>query len=413
MAGPLRTFLALGSRAAAGQAIVLLALPLLSRLYGPDAFGIYGTVIAVTGIAIIAGTASLDLAIMEARSPRQVQDLLVLAGATGVVATLLAALGAAGYFSVLEAAEGPGALAGALWVLAITIPGISFHVAVATRLVTQGPGAAGRAHVVRGLVMVAVASVGYVLFDSAAGLLLGHALGFAAVARPAETLRGGRRMAATLSQRIHRGWTQARGYVRFMMPQSVLSSGSQQGAVLLVGVLSGVHWAGIYWLAFRAVGVPNTLIGKPLRQVSLRSLSRMTSTTERARFVARASALIALCYLPIPLLLWFGGEWAFGLAFGAEWRAAAPIGFWLSCWLGLGLVNAPAHMMLVHADRKVHLLGLELVGSVLRLTALTWGLLQYDVVTATAAFALAGIAGNLFMIAWGITVSRSPTAIAE
>lgn len=409
-------FVALGSRAAVGQALVLLALPLLARLYGPEAFGIYGTIIAVTGIGIIAGTASLDLAMMESRHRRRHQDLLVLAMVSGLAATVLATVGGAVYFAALGEVDSLGMIAGAFWVLAITLPGIAFHLSVATRLTVRGPEAAGRLHIGRGVVIVVVATAGYWLFDGAAGLLLGHALGFLLVTSPVASMRTAWRLSRHFSLRLARGWSRARGYVGYMMPQSVLSSGSQQGAVLIVGLLAGLPWAGIYWLAFRAVGIPNTLMGKSLRQVSLRTISGIPCNARRARFVQRATLVIALCYLPIPAFLWWFGEPAFGLIFGPEWRAAADIGFWLSCWLGLGLVNAPAHMMLTHADRKKQLLGLEFVSSVVRLSALTWGLLYYDVIIATAAFAFAGILGNLFMITWGVRVSRRtilPTDRAE
>ena len=212
---------------------------------------------------------------------------------------------------------------------------------------------------------------------------------------------------------IRRGWHAALGYVRYMMPQSVLNSLSQNGAVLLIGYFAGLHWAGIFWLAFRAIAVPNSLLGKSLRQISLRSLSGTRDSPTRFRFVVLVTGLIGVCYAPVPLFLYFWGEAVFGLVFGETWRAAGVIGFWLSCWLGLSLSNTAAQMMLVHADYKRDLLILECVSVTVRLGALSWALAYWGVVEATAVYALVAALFNAYIIAWGVRVSRNDHPVAK
>ena len=74
----LKSVILVASGTAGAQVINLLASPIITRMYGPDAFGLLGTFIAFLGVLTPIAALSYPLAIVLPSSDREAKDLLVL-----------------------------------------------------------------------------------------------------------------------------------------------------------------------------------------------------------------------------------------------------------------------------------------------------------------------------------------------
>ncbi|HYD68485.1 hypothetical protein, partial [Azospirillum sp.] len=155
----------------AAQAAALAAVPLLTRLYDPAAFGAFGLITALAGIAATVATGRWELAVVLPERDEDAAGVVLLA----LLATVAAVLVLAGAVAV----AGPWLPhAGLLWWLpAMLLLTASAEVLAQWNLRRERYGTVARAQGARAAVMVAVQAAAGAVAPVLAGLLGGQALG--------------------------------------------------------------------------------------------------------------------------------------------------------------------------------------------------------------------------------------------
>jgi len=372
--------------AAAAQAVALAAVPLLTRLYDPAAFGAFGLLAALSGIAATVAAGRWELAVVL---PARDED------AAGVVAlAALAALGTASMAAVVLAVAGDRLpRAELLWWLPPSLLLAALAEILAQwalrreryRRVAAGQGA-------RSAATVAAQAAAGALAPLPAGLLGGHLLGQAA--QVAVLLRGAPRAWPGL-RRLAAVAARYREFPLFGAPQALVNALSQYGPAVMLAAF-GEATVGLYWLALRVLTLPDAVLNQPLRQVFYRDASRAGADL-RARLL-RATAALAALGLPVLLAAVLAGPELFAWAFGEGWREAGAFARWLAPWWFLGFVNVPsvAAIPLLHLQKAF--LGYEVVLAAARLGALAAGAAVAGPLTAVAAYALVGAAFNAALV---------------
>jgi len=174
----------------AAQLLVIAATPILTRLYGPSDFGVYGTLLTTISIGSSIASLGLNMAIPKAATDKEASALAAVSTATALVAAPMLGVSAylvmsAGYWRF--GAIGPG-LASAILALGLfvfTFYGTALYAAI--RLQCYRWIAIARIVQYGGIVaaQLALASVA-----GAAGLALGHVIGFAGGALIEDDVRG-------------------------------------------------------------------------------------------------------------------------------------------------------------------------------------------------------------------------------
>lgn len=331
------------------QAILVAASPLLARLYPPEAFGLFASYVAVVTVAGSLACLKYELAILLPGPPRRALHLLhlCLAGAPLLLAPALVALAAAPRLLPAAPAFPPGHLAilflGALCI-AWTTAAINFHIKTGAFALYAASGVARSTVCVAAQALLAASGAAF-------GLVAGHLLGMAVqlllvlrrIPLSLRTLRRGRLNRLALLR--HRKMPQ------FVLPNATLDLLSEHGVVLLVQAFYRSSDVGYYYLAYKLLVLPVTILGTAVSQVFTRDLAE----GPRARIFPKTvslAALLALASLAPFALLAACAPAAFSVALGARWERAGEFVTLLCPWMFFRFITSPLTMIPIVTERQ-------------------------------------------------------------
>jgi O-antigen/teichoic acid export membrane protein len=353
---------------ALGQAIILLAAPVLTRLYAPSDFGAFAVYSSLLFTFAVVVSLRFDLAILLPADDGEAASVLRLSRrAAMVMALLVGGLLAAAAPWIAEVTDTP-AVAHGLWMLPLGLWGAgSFQALNAWTLRRRAfrSTAAGQVSQAGGR---AGSQIAFGFGGLGLGLLAGDALGRAigAVTLTWHATRGGPQVRApkpTLPMRVV-----ASKYRRFPLLSSwaaLVSQAGFQAPAFLLAALYGPKVAGWYALGQRVVAMPTVLLGSSIAQVYLQraaALARTDARKVRRLFFRAAGLLLVVGVLPFGILA-LAGPRLFGFVFGPGWEET---GRFLQVLSGMLLVQ----FVVVPLSQTLHLLqrqGLQLAWDVSRL----------------------------------------------
>lgn len=180
-------------------------------------------------------------------------------------------------------------------------------------------------------------------FKALPGMTLGHLIGlglvFAGACRWYLLPKGERRptrlsLIATARRNMH--------YPRYVMPNEVVDTFSNQVPLFLIGTVLALGAAGHYSLAMMMLSAPAALVGQAVGQAFLQYISR---EQDDPRVLRKAMILVwlgmaTLGLAPFTVILFFG-EWIFSLAFGRPWAEAGAVAGLLAPLLLVRFISSP------------------------------------------------------------------------
>jgi O-antigen/teichoic acid export membrane protein len=379
--------LALGS--AFAQAILFLATPVITRLYGPEEYGLFG----VFGVVVTLLTPVCGLCLSSALALAEDEAERAALAQTGIATAVL----------VSAALSLPVALVATEWltwwslaVLATVLTVIGQFVYQWDLLQRDFTYAALRT--VSGAIVSASSRIGLgFLWPIGNMLAVGQALGLGAAAvggvRGFDPRKIGWRIDVSLLQKyrdfpVHQSWQQVVNVLSRMLPIPLLAA--EFGAAV----------AGQYTLAMMALGVAGRVIGKSVGDAALPELvaARRAGGSLVPVLTRSTRQLVGWGVAPLMLVM-LAGPQIFALVFGAAWREAGEFARWMAPWSFVALLNPPA-LGVVNVLRlqawasRLNLMTLMLRGAglllgVYALQSALWGVVL---------FSLGGLVHNLLLI---------------
>ena len=309
----------------AGQLLLVATMPLITRLYSPEDFGLFAVLGALNGIFGIVMAGRYEFAIPLVKSDQDAAALIILGGMVALFLAVLSALLLWGLGDSLAALVELPALVPLLWlvppILLVTGLGQLFEywsirretlkLNAATRIAQLGGQAASQT------------VLGF-MGTGALGLTIGYGLGYVMrlllflVALPvrdrasvkAARLPQIRQLARTL-------WT----YPTYSTASSLLRAATQFVPTIILAALYGPAVAGGFDLAQRILTVPVRLLSGAASQVFLMESAQRSATGVMKLFMRAVPRFLVLGLVGMaPLLL--AGPWLFALLFGEPWRDA-------------------------------------------------------------------------------------------
>lgn len=393
------------SGSALAQLIALAASPLLTRLYGPEAFGVLGVLLAIAGPLSLLATARYDLAIVLPKSDFQAASLLRLAVTIAIcvssAAFLIAFFGRdflAGYFDLTSYAS-------YYWFIPIyvLVSGVSssFNYWILRkkkfgRLTKSDPLSALISNGTTVALGVVSGNPVFLLFGNILTLLVrGAYLGRSSAKEIRNSLRN------PPEDEMHAGvGRKYRDFPLYRAPQDLLNSLSQNVIGLLLAYYFSPAMLAQYWLSTRIIKVPSLLISGAVGQVFYQHIAALHNDgCNISGEVRRKTGVLCLLGLPI-----FGGSaflspLIFPIVFGADWSQAGYAASWVSLWLFAGFINTPCvNAMSVLRMQRLKLM-YELVVLFLRASVVWLVAPRSDFLTTVAAASILGAMLNLGLVA--------------
>lgn len=333
-----------------GTAITLglsyLAVPILTRLFTPEQFGISDYFVMIVSVLITMASLRYEDAMMLPEEDDGAAAIFWLALGLTVV-TALAVAAASFWSGEIAAALRVEAVAPWLWLLAPTLILMRFGKLVEVWMARQKAFRAITAGEVtnKASMMSARIAAGAATNLGAGGLIGGYIAGHVASAiyyaaafvtfvrspfdrRPSMS---GLRYAARRFRR----------FPLFSMPSSLLNAVVSRLPVLLLPVYFGLEVVGLFGRAFVALAVPLSLIGTAVSHVFFVHAAEAYRDGRLATLTQTVHArLVMIGLFPAALLVVAGPE-LFAFVFGSEWRTAGEYERYLAGWFFLSGVASP------------------------------------------------------------------------
>ena len=381
------------------QALGILLVPIITRLYSPGDYGAFQVFLSISSILAVLSCLSYQLAIML---PKEEED-------SANIVTLCIAL-----VSIISVVSGGVFILFSGWVgETLNTPGISQYLIFLpvvvflnglfvvvnywlSRRVRFGTLATAQ---VANSVSSKFVQIG-TGFGSASplGLILGLIAGYGAALLV--MLRGIREdLPLFRSVSLSRITYLAKRYRRFPLFTSwstVANSASLQVAPLMLASFFNPAIVGFYGVAHMVVNMPMSLIGSATGQVFFQKASEEKNRTGSVKTVVQEvhQRLVSIGIFPI-LILMIIGEELFALVLGAQWGTAGGYARILAPWLLLVFIASPLSTIFSVLEKQTIGLAFNLMVLFSRIAVLYVGGIYGDPVVALILFSITGV------IFWG------------
>jgi len=323
-----RSVTVLAGGAAFGQGITVLVSPVLTRLYTPDDFGVFGVYASILGIVTVVASLRYEYAIPLPEEDGVAANIValcfvVLLGMTGLISVAIGFTGR----QLVSWANAPE-LGPYLWLFPLGILGagtyqILNYWAVRKRDFPR----ISRTRISRGVGRAVVQVGAGALTGGALGLLLGQLTGETAGSASLGLSAWKRDRAALSAVGLAPMRQAARRFRRFPLLLSwagLLDALGLQLPQLLLAAFYGAEVAGWFALGQRAIAAPLNIVVDSVAQVFFGEAAQMSRDQPRAvkrLFFRLAKRLAVLGGLPVAVICALA-PWLFGAVFGPGWVPA-------------------------------------------------------------------------------------------
>lgn len=397
--------LTVGGGIAAGHAIALVFSPLLTRIYGPAAFGVaaaFTTVLSIlTPLATLGYANAIVMAVREEEA-RALARLSILCALIMCPVSLFIV-----HFGKPWLVRWAG-LEGMPWVIYLVPLSliISAFLSVANQAAIRNSlyKAKARAYVGSTLLTNIAKLAGGLLVPSGVLLILfalaGSALNFLMqiLGSPRQDI---------LKIRYWFGfdgvkgvaWTQ-RDFALYRMPQSIIRAASIGLPVMLLTSMFGAGPTGQYAITVLMLGAPVMLLGDAVGEVFYQKITRAIADKSDAVYslINKATlVLIVLGGIVFGIVVAYG-DWIFPYFFGAQWSRAGQYSQWIALWMIAMLASRPAVSAMPALRLQGALLTYEVIVTAGRGIALYVGSKVGDDLFSIAAFSIVNVVGYVLLM---------------
>lgn len=332
---------------AVSQLISIAAAPVLTRLYGPDSYGIYGVWMALIAPVAPLLTLQYELAIVPASNDGDALALTRLTVRMSVISGLVAFLGFLAWTAWSGDSFGLGATLPMLPLAAGSVAIMSSAGFLSNRYGDYA--LIARAKVTAAAIGAGSQVLGGVIGPGPFALAFGRSLGLMGGALMNSRSLFNRRRSPSAPLRDVAG--RYRKFPLRLAPAHVIGTVAQALPVLIIGVAGGPAYAGYYTLGTQVFGVPSSLIAGSLGDVFRERAARSYRETGSFRGTTRRTLAVAI---PGGAAVAIGGVALSPVLtvpiFGPDWQNAVPI-------LQLMAVNAGLSIALTPVDKGVIIVG--------------------------------------------------------
>lgn len=395
------------------QVVSIACTPLLTRLYGAPAFGLFGVFMAWAGLLSCVSSGRYHMAIVLCEAEADAATVAALAGGLAVLTGAALAMLALVFGDELTSLLGAPELAPyAQWLPAIVVANGWF--AVLHDWVTRER----KFRLVFWAALVgAIINNGWKLVAGMASpnptALIASTLAMFTVQcfvliRPDakrfwQLIRdnSSRHALADLAARFGR-------LPIYRAPKDFLNALSQNAPIIMLSALFSTESVGFFVLVDRVLRTPSAFVGEAFRRVFYQKAAEIShgGATLHKSVSRLTAALAAVGVLPFVLIVAFGPD-IFGAVFGAPWLGAGRYARWLGITMFFAFISEPAVVVVPVLKLERAFLLFEVLSLGLRALALAAGALLFrNELSAIALYSVVSSATTLLFIGYVVRRSR-------
>lgn len=395
---------------AAAQAITLAFAPVITRLYGPEPFGILGLFMSIVAVLTPIAGLTYPIAIVLPKSDADARGLVRLSQLIALVTAAVVGVILVMFSDRIVSLFGLERIAPFIFLLPLLILFTTFLATAQQWLIRTGQFTLLASVASLQALAVNVAKVGLGLVQPLASSLV--AVSAAGILLHAGVLTlGSRRGRDPPGDSVAEPWKSltelARIYRDFPLlraPQELVNALSLGLPVVLLAGFYSPTVVGFYTLAYSVLMAPIILIGRSVGNVLYPRLAEASNQgRDLKRLVALPTgALFLIGLVPFGTVMAIGPA-MFGLVFGAEWREAGEYAGWLALWTLFGFANIPSVKVTPVINAQGLLLSYGIVSLVLRASSVVFSYYYYgDPLVSMIFIGISGAIANIMLVYWVI-----------
>ncbi|WP_288370602.1 lipopolysaccharide biosynthesis protein [uncultured Marinobacter sp.] len=337
---------------AGAQVLLLLAAPLLTRLYTPEDFGLLAVYTGLLALFSVVSSLRYELAIPLPESNTEAANVLILSLLVVLVMTGISGLMVLVAGQEIALALGTPALAKYFWLLPIGVllSGV-YKVFDYWAVRTKVFGDIARTRITQTLSTLAIQLFGFKFGGTA--LLFGQAGG-----QGVGSIRLAR--SALRHKDFYRWswpgvWQAAKRYKQFPIFSTwsaLFNTAGTQLPPLMFAALFSAGAAGLYALAHRVLAMPMSILGDAIGKVFFSNAAEAYREGRLAPLVKNVHGTLAEVAMPACVLLVVVGPELFVLVFGENWRQAGEFARYMAPWLYVVFVTSPLSTLFLVLERE-------------------------------------------------------------
>ena len=407
------------SGTALAQLITLIFMPLITRLYGPEVYGLQGVFMNAVNVLATIGALAYPTAIVMPRKERDAIDIAVLCIFIATFTLILTS--AALYFwgdyilALLNASEighlkqliplAAACAVGGVILDQWLIRKHEFKHIAKFKVITVGITSLAKTGI--GFISPSASSL---ILTNTVGSGLGLGITFSAW-RQRKSLPDEVPQKYQISlERLKSLALQYHDFPLLRAPHALISMLSRVLPVFFLSAYFGAASAGQYALTYAVLVAPAFLIGNSVMSVFYPRVTEAIRNEENARrlIIRTVLAMAMVGALPYLAVVLFGSI-IFPLVFGEEWARAGEYAQWLAVWLFMQLVVKPCVVSIPPLKIQGGLLIYEIFSSGSKMLALWMGLVLFDNdIAAIALFSMFGVIAYIWLGCWVVCKSKNP-----
>lgn len=396
---------------AGSQVLVVLAAPIVTRLFTPADFGLLAVYAGLLGLLTVVASLRYELAIPLPEDNQEAADIAVLSLLIVALVSLASVVVVMTGGRFISMVLGVPALSRYFWLLPIGVFAVGvYQVFNFWALRTKSFAAISGTRMKQAMTSIAVQLAGYPLGPVA--LLASHAAGQG---------MGGFSLGRTALRYPQFGRVRPRGvlvaakrYQRFPLYSTwsgLLNSGGVQLPALMFAAFFNPAAAGLYALTNRVLSMPMSVVGSAIGTYFFAHAADAHREKRMAQLVAAVHEKLAHIAMPPVLVFLIAGPELFAFVFGETWREAGVFARWMAPWLYIAFVTSPLSALFDVMERQ----NLELLFEVLlfasRTIAIVLGALTGNLALTIMMFAFAGVFSRVISLIWIATRSGNSASI--
>lgn len=379
----LRNIVTVVSGTAGAQALTLAFMPVITRIFGPENYGVLGVFMGLAMMLIPVAALCYPTSVVL---PRRDSDALGLVKLSLMMAALVSGL--LGIFLLLagdwfaQVLSVEAATPYFLLLPAVTFAGAALETAQQWLFRKQLFKVTAKASVLYSLVHNSIRSLAGLVSPTAAVLVV--TTGFGPALHSLMLLIGIRKGPPLQAMpdiekrkqpvRFRDLAWRYRDFPRFRAPQMLINTVSQNLPTLVLAAYFGPAAAGFFALTKQALTMPTHLVGKSVADVYYPKLARSIERGEPITgTVMKAVAGLAAVGLAPFALVFAMGPWMFATVFGEEWRAAGEYARWMALAEYAVFISRPCTVAVPALGLQKLSLIFEICSTTLRVAALFFG----------------------------------------
>ena len=389
------------------QGITLLISPILSRLFNPHDFGVFGTFLSIVSAIALIASLRYEIAIVLPKKEDVAINLLALAALLTLIISTLSFIGVLLFKYFYQGYEFLDQdLKFLLYFIPVLILFIGFYQILnnyANRLKKYRSIVNYR--VSNSLVSSSVnIAMGGMKFGSI-GLLVGAILGngISVVIFFKEMYKDIKEQSGYISKRKMKEI--AFSYREFPLVNSFQSISDMlqiNGIIYFIIYFFNSFIVGSFSYALRILQAPMNLLGSAMAQIFYQQASELKNNGENLKDIVKKTMIkSALTGLPIFLTIIFFGPQLFAFVFGETWREAGVYARILSPMLFFDFIRSPVSQVPLIIGRQKRLFSISLIGNfILIISMLYGGIFVHDIVKGLLMFTVLQSLYTIILLRW-------------